>query len=465
MSALVWDFYRLVDNASNTGAVVHYYDEMSQSIYIDDNKLETQYTSVPQGNWEKSLLSDPQYISTNPYQASNFDHPVNGVLHGVAIDGNNLWYLRYTYAMDVSPLVKTGTWRMQSDNPIQQVQLSLQNVSEAAFASLTSLFNPGAKIVVGFSMGDSDPNQIGTGFMDEMSYDVKSDSVSISGRNAIGYKLSTQTFDDVTVINDEARNVVSKILDMAGIENYIIQPSAHVRKHEFESNQSLLSGLEQIFEYYYGWQMNELADGTIIVGYPWFQYEYQANSAYKFNGASDVLARKTVKRADAAYTKVIVTGTAPDENTPAPTITLPVPHYTYWMLGAHKTAHIQAPEGLVGAELNNYAQDIANELQYVGITEQFTATLKPQLLCRDVAHVYYGKESDAVFLGLITSITHNFGATGFKTTFSVDSGGIYTEGDNYIVSHIAPLSGFNRGQNLIDLMGVVSRNNIFAKGK
>ena len=48
---LVWDFYRTVDGADNLGGVVHYYDEMSQSIYLSSG-IKTNVAGVPEGHWE-----------------------------------------------------------------------------------------------------------------------------------------------------------------------------------------------------------------------------------------------------------------------------------------------------------------------------------------------------------------------------------------------------------------------------
>ena len=50
---LVWDFYRIVEGAENLGGVVHYHDEMSQSMWLS-NGIQTNLAKVEQGHWRTS---------------------------------------------------------------------------------------------------------------------------------------------------------------------------------------------------------------------------------------------------------------------------------------------------------------------------------------------------------------------------------------------------------------------------
>jgi hypothetical protein len=143
--------------------------------------------------------------------------------------------------------------------------------------------------------------------------------------------------------------------------------------------------------------------------------------------------------ADAAYTHVLVTG---DDGIDP--VYLEVSHFPFWALGGHKTAHIKAPTGLTAAQLVEYATAVASELQYVGMSESFSSPIRPQLLVGDVASVYYTGDTESTSLGVITDITHSFGETGFFTDFTVDSGGVATDGENYtVISRSAVLAGYN----------------------
>lgn len=103
------------------------------------------------------------------------------------------------------------------------------------------------------------------------------------------------------------------------------------------------------------------------------------------------------------------------------------------------------------------AEDYARSLQYVGIGESFSSPLRPQLLPGDIAEIYETGDSEAVSLGLVTELSHNFGESGFFTDFSIDSGGSATDSTDYtIISRAAILDGYNRKQRVIDLVGLIS---------
>ena len=221
----------------------------------------------------------------------------------------------------------------------------------------------------------------------------------------------------------------------------------------------MLDGLKEIFAYYQGWRMAELPDGKIIIGDEAFVSSRVANSYYEFHGEKEVFKRKTKKAADAAYTHVLVTG---DDGIDP--VYLEVTHFPYWSLGEHKTAHVDAPSGLTADELAVYAAAVAKELQYVGMSEAFTSPIRPQLLVGDVASVYYTGETEATDLGVITDITHSFGETGFVTDFTVDSGGVVTDGEDYVViSRSAILGGYNRKQRFADLIRVVASKTVWSR--
>ena len=78
-------------------------------------------------------------------------------------------------------------------------------------------------------------------------------------------------------------------------------------------------------------------------------------------------------------------------------------------------------EGTSLADVEKYAKQIAESLQYVGKIESFTGPFRPQLILGDEAVIIDSDGSTS--LGLITEITHRFGKEGFYTDFTVDSGG------------------------------------------
>jgi hypothetical protein len=451
---LVWDFYRTVGAVDGIAGSVHYFDNAGQSIYLNGG-IATQVTQVDSGQWETAVYGDEIVVDDTAYTLLTIDHPYNGILHMAATDGTTLYYLRYVYAMDISDSIKAGKWKEQTDNKIKQLALTLKNTGPDVFAYDETLFNPGAKVTLALAMGNSENYPIGVIFLDDSDYDLYSDTVPLSGRNAVGFKLAGQTFDETTEITGYAHEVAAAILALAGITSYHLQEGDHNWTHTFKPEQTLLSGLQQLMEFYIGWEMAELDDGTIVMGYPAYVQQYIKNSVYTFNGGSEVKKRKTTKTADAAYVRVRVTG---KDNTGADLtpVYADVQHWTHWQLGAHKTKHITAPDGLTQDELAAYATQAAADLQYVGIGEQFTGPIRPHLLVGDVAEVYYEGDEDGTSLGLITDLTHSFGDDGFWTDFSVDSGGVTTDGEDYVITRNAALRGYNRRQTLADLIGVIA---------
>ena len=463
-SPLVWDFYRAVPDAEGLGSVVEYYDEWSQSLYLASG-LKTQLAVVEDGHWSESDPGPEQTISIDPYTATAWDHPLTGQLYGAAIINGELVFLRYLYAKELSQILKKGTWKARNDSQITQMSLSLENAGEDFFLGPASLFSPGARITAAVSMGGGIPYKIAEVYLDEFDFDAHASDVSLSGRNNIGFRLNEQTFDENTEFTGNGHEVVEWIFGLAGISKYHIGASAYSNNWIFEPEDTYVTGLDKIFEVFVGWAMIELPDGTICVGYPYELAEWQVNSVYQFHGGTDVFKRKTKKNADAAYAKIRVTGKDAEGNDLTP-VQLSISNFSYWSVGAHKTKHVKAADGLSQSELQAYAEQLRDELQYIGQGESFDGPMRPWVLVGDVASVTYdGVES--VDLGLITSITHSFGASGFFTSFTVDSGGVatpQTRSGTVYATRSAAVNGYNRRQELADLIGAMSKREIVLSG-
>lgn len=464
---LVWDFYREIgsDAGAHVGGVVHYYDEASQTLFLNGG-LKTRTADVDDGHWEASVLSSPSiFINEDAYTVLGLDHPSTGVLYGAATDGTTLTFLRYIYGMDLSHITESWNWTSQSDNAIAQFSGAVQNLGPDIFSFDATLFQPGARIILKIMMGNSQPYPIGVAWLDECNYDVASETVDISGRNSIGYFLKDQTFDDETVWEDGASATVEAILTYAGLKKFNISYSSHVAKFTFDPSDSLMDGLAVISSYYNSktqlWKLIELPDGTLCMGYESWLATYLPNSIYSFNEGKDVFKRKTNKLSDSSYVRIRATGKYKDENdddvalTP---VTVDVNNFPYWSLGSHRTKHLTAPDGLTQAGLQEWAEAQAEKYQYIGIGEDFTGPFRPQLIVGDVAEVI--EDNVGTALGLITEVRQVFSRKdGFKTEFSVDSGGVATDGENYVIySRAAEVSGFNRRQRVIDLVRFIAKN-------
>jgi len=452
---LVWDFYRSVDGVENLGGVVHYFDETSQSLYLSSG-LKTDVAVVPEGHWETSERErDIQITQDEGYSSLRLDHPSNGILYGVASDGNELTFLRYIYAMDISQIAESWSWLTQSDNAIAQFDSSVQNIDPEIFGSDISLFQPGAKIAVHIFMGDSTAYPIGTIWLDESGYGQLENTVKVSGRNTIGYYLKDQTFDDTTVFEGVASGILESILDYAGVISYIVQPLEVETKFEFKPSDTLLSGIEKILDFYTTtdekMEIVELTDGTVCIGYDYWISDYLPRNYYSFDDGREVFKRNTTRAADGSYSRLRVTGRDADNNDLEP-VTVNVENFRHWSLGSHRTKHISAPDGLTQDGLQKWAEAQAKVHQYIGIAEDFVGPFRPQLVVGDIAEVV--RDGTGTSLGVITQVKQVFdGQNGFVTEFSVDSGGVATDSEGHVIySRSAKAYGYNRKQSVIDLV-------------
>ena len=459
---LVWDFYRAVDGVTNLGGVVHYFDEYSQTLYLD-NGLVTKVAEVPEGHWE-TAEQEAEVQITNPSDANSefgtwsqlrLDHPSNGVLYGAACDGKNITFLRYIYAMDLSDFADSWSYLTQVDNAISQYEATLQNIGPDIFMTDRGLFHPGAKIRVSVRMGDSNPIKICTVWLDETDYDIQSKTMTISGRNAVGYYLKDQTADIDFEGEYDASEAIKLIFYYAGIKKYNVGSSFGTFSFDVKASDTLMSVVQKVVDYFASAarkvQFVDLPDGTLCVGYEDWIATYVARGYYTFDVGADVFKRTTTKAIDGAYTAVRVTGVDVDDNDLEP-VTVEVKAFPYWFLGKHRTKHLTAPDGMTQEGMQAWAEAQAEVFQYVGIGESFSSPFRPQLLVGDIASIV--EDDVATNLGIITEVKQTFSRrNGYATEFSVDSGGVTTDGENYsIYSHAAELNGFNRRQRIIDLV-------------
>lgn len=452
---LVWDFYRKVEGAEGLGGVAHYWDEDSQSLWLSSG-IKTNVANVPEGNWETAEAGETIDIGSPAYSSLELDHAYNGVLFGVATIDNSLVYLRYVYAVDCSQLISSGNLGLSNSNSVVQLKANLMNIKEELFTNEATVFQPGARVIFKVLAGEETPMDMCTTYLDSVDYDPRSETVPISGRNTIGFKLMQSTFDEDLERKALPHIMAQEICSMANVPKLVVQATDEEREFSFRADQTLMSGLEQICSLYPGWKVIELPNGALVMGYQSFVNGYQGNGYYTFEKGS-VFKRKTKRSSDAAYTKVRITGKGASGEDLEPVV-VPVSNYKQWALPPNKTYHETAPDGFIQAELQAYAETVAESIQYVGVGEDFTGSFQPQLSIGDIAAIDNG-DGTSTALGIITSIKHSFGKSGYITDFSTDSGGVMMEPrvvGATMVTMTKPLSGYNRKQNLKDLIQVAS---------
>ena len=451
---LVWDFYRVVDNAQGLGGVIHYLDESAQSLYLNEG-IVTTVASVPEGHWEASEQSKEYRITYDAFTDLRWDHPSNGTLYGVATDGTSITFLRYIYGMDISTITDAWSWLSQNDTSVAQFDGEVENIDPEIFSHDVSLFQPGARLKLSIFMGDSSAYPIGTAWIDETNHDQTAETVKVTGRNTIGYFLKDQTFDEKTTFGGTTTNVITGILEHAGLSNFIVQELTTWRQFEFKPTDTLLGGIEEVLEYYTTsskkMEIVELPDGTVVVGFEDWISKYYPRGYYSFDEGREVFKRNTTRAADSTYTSLRVTGRDSDDNELKP-VTVRINNFPHWSLGKHRTKHLTAPDGLTQSGLEEWAEAQALVLQYVGIGEDFSAPFRPHLLVGDVAEVV--RDHIGTSLGIVTEVKQVFDRqNGFRTDFSVDSGGVVSKGRTInVYSRTASVHGYNRRQGIVDLI-------------
>lgn len=335
--------------------------------------------------------------------------------------------LIYEFQYDMSKYLSAGSIKHNIDNPISSFTLTLENpVDEeteiegpVVMNEKSTLLSPGAKIVFSFGMGDDyEEYETGTFYVDRSNYSVKSNTASVDGRNLIGKALKDQTLNENNVISyNTITNILNAVLEDAnlGVDQYQVQTDSTYRRFSFERNKTVYGALEEILQSMITWKMEETVEGEIIIGDPSYLL-FPTRSKYLFQRNKEIFSRDITMDDQESYRRVCVhdqgwTVIAYED----------VVSYTGWNLQSKKTLFVEVSTGTTQANAEAIAFEIAGRLESVGKVETFTGPFRPQLLVGDGATIQ--DEDGNTELGLITEITHNFGKSGFSTTFVVDSGG------------------------------------------
>lgn len=379
-------------------------------------------------------FSDPVWLETNdigPVGETDISYLEIKTLSGFGIVGSYRTavaqkLLIYEYSIDMSSFLEAGTIKYSMDTPITAFTLNLENPTNenpeyegnVAISEETSLLSPGSKVTFELSMGDSEPYPMGTFYADRSNFSLLNETVNVDGRNIIGKALNDQTFDEeneysYNILHETLKNILFKANITS--DEMLVENTSIIAGYQFDSKMTYLEGIMEILKALDSWQIKELIDGAVVIGS--LNYSgFTRNSSYTFQRNRDIFTRSIVRDDHEAYRRVCV-----HNQDFSIKIYRNVTTYTGWNLQANKTLYVNVPEGTSFSDAQNYANQIAKNLEYVGKIESFTGPFRPQLILGDEA-VIIG-EKGSVNLGLITEITHRFGKDGFYTDFTVDSGG------------------------------------------
>lgn len=356
--------------------------------------------------------------------------------------GNTQKMIIYEFQYDMNRYLKDGSIQYSVDNPIYSFNLTIENPKNelsdfdgnVAINEKNSLFSPGAKIIFKFAIGDEDEIDMGTFYIDHSDYSVLSESVQVDGRNLIGKALKDQTLNthkDITYKN--ISNIFEELLDYANLtkDQYQVQYEASQRSFKFTADKDVLSAINEILKTMVTWKVEESLDGQIVIGD--MDYSYFSNrSTYTFLRDKDIFSRNIRRDDESSYKKVCI-----HDSKWVVEVYRDVQSYAGWNLQSNKTLFVEVPEGTTLTNATSIAESIAARLESVGKVESFNGPFRPFLLIGDGASIV--DQDGTTELGLITEITHNFGKSGYTTTFSVDSGG--KVGRGRLVDYIAMVRG------------------------
>ena len=461
-SVLSWGIpRRLAEDSSSdySGGFIAYQNGEVQSLYSENdsliNKLITQHAPeltpvTADTQWSVNAALESMWTEDGHFDGISFSPATNSEVYftikNYAQTGDTLKIMRYSPFRDVSTLIDSGTWYAQNDNAIEQCSLSVMATGDEILRSKSTLFQPGQKVSISVAMGDSEYFHIGTAYIDEVDYDERQNTISISGRNRTGYQLSETSYGTHRTWSGLMHEIEAGMLELAGVTDYECQETEIGTTLIVPNDRrSIKTGIERMLAY--GTRiMLEMPDGKIVIGEPeWIKENWLSNGTYRFEGGREVFSRSTRLNADAAYSKVCIY----DDDEVLPEVYANIQHYGNWNIPANKIYYEAKPEGTeTEQEMTDKAVELARQMQNVGITETFDTPFRPYLIVNDVAEIYYTSTSRTSILGLVTDVRHTFGKQGFKTQFTVDSGGAVVDG----ISYSRSIYGFTRQQRITDFI-------------
>ena len=452
MPELIWDFARQLDAAATEGNTTSYFDTSCQSFYIDNATIKTRIGVVDEGQWQDVAYDPETVISDSGYGNLDIEHHYNGAVYGSAQHSPDVVFLRYSYMLNISPMLNNGTWQMQPDNPIKQGAVSIKNTDNNLHEDNTySLFLPGNRIKLRFWSGSSGPYEIGNFFIEDSPFKEIGADFKYSGRNHIGFYLASQKFDEDTHYAGTLTEIFGDILRDAGIDDtmYLIESMATEGTFDFSPTDSYMSGITSALEIA-DWYMDDQPTGLIVIGSAEFIRNNAASTGiYSFNRGSEVFTRSVSRNISSVFSRVCVNrkGANPLR------VYADVAYYDTWHLTSHRTFYQDVPDNTLQADMERLAADLSSGLQYSGITETFDGPFRPWLQTGDVAYVTGG--TSPRLAGIITDVQHDFGESGFYTSFTVTSGGEISNPENpetVASKYVGRMGGANRQRRLIDYL-------------
>ena len=473
--ALSWVGFVNDVRPGNVGGIFEFFDTEAQNIIIrdTDDALVSTYDTVDLGQWLDSDFTNA--LRVGRFGLSQFvpRHNYNGEIWAVGIIPTTVpaetgrfptpgidagFYLfRYKYWQDLTNILDSFDTSEQSENQIKDAGFVIKNIGEAELNKTSSMFASGAKIVCKIGMGDSSKMFVGTIFLDEVDWDKSGETMTLSGRNAIGYYLSEQTFDESTTFSGTRASVVHDILVYSGIdmEKTYIEQDVTVSGPKFDPTDTLLDGLNRILDIW-GWRMTELPDGKILIGSPLFHTDYYTTTLHQFK-KDEAFARGINQRSDGAYSRIALQSSIAATETEAAftrTVYKDLSYFDGWSIGNRRTLYLRVLDEQSEASMTTLAEEYAKAYQFIGVNITRDIPIHPEIQCGDVIEITDAEDNEYIQQGIVTGVKHEIDIQkgSAHTIVSVDSGGTITIGTTIDTYTAADVTGDTRKRELIDVI-------------
>lgn len=356
-----------------------------------------------------------------------------------AADSHRL--VMYMLPVDISHTLLDGSLSYSKGSVVSQLSVNLQNAGGALVGSAHSVVSPSARLELYFRMGGSEELALGRFYIDRVSVSHPEQSISVTARNAIGKLLREQSFDEIhSFTAGTLQENLAAILRLAEVESFFVADAQKPWKLSFEPQLSLLEGISQVISLLPGWQISENTDGTVGIG-PQSDTRFEQPSTYIFHRDKTCWSSHVEYDDEQVAARLCVTC-----REPAASITRTLPPHRWWAVPSHKTLYVTVPDGTAAADMEVYADELAQSIARSGRLESFTGIFTPHMVLGDAVELVE-KDGRSSSIGTVTSVKHSIGRSGFFTEFTVDSGG--RRGKPLLKELVGQLSGGGTGNGVV----------------
>lgn len=476
--SLAWADFLNDARTGNVGGTFEFFDTAAQAIIIrdTDDALISTYEEVELGQWLDCTFANNLRIGN--FGLSQFvpRHNYNGEIWAVGIIPEDVeaetgrfptpavdagFYLfRYKYYEELTPRTDSFDTSEQTENQIKDAGLVIKNIGESELNKTSSIYSPGSRVVFKIGMGDSQKMYLATVFLDEIDWTKDSETMRIAGRNAIGFYLSDQSFDETNSFTGTRTSVLTAILTYSGVDmtKVVIETDTTASAPKFAATDKIQAGINKILDVW-GWKMIELPSGKIIIGTPAFLETYAPVTTHTFT-ANEVFTRGINQRADGAYSRLALQSSISEQEGPpiVPAFTRTVykdlPYFDGWNIGNRRTLYISVLDDQSEADMTTLAAEYAKAYQYIGVNMSREMPIHPEIASGDVIEISDAAAEEYIKIGIVTAVSHKIDIKSGKATtvLSIDSGGTIEEAAIIKTYTAADVTGDTRQRELIDVI-------------